>query len=447
MTARQPLPAPAPPAPVLAEPPRRLPLAARAGRFLRALGGLFPFTLAGLALLTLTGAAFWYLGRGRMDLVILTAALVGAVVAAAALLLVVLAALLTAVKMRRASLRPSLEIEAEIWQPSGFEVGLPRWLPGVEVIWEWEDPPCQVRQVRQKGRWIEMVRPPRRGLYHQVRRRITVRDSLSLCALTWWRTQPAAVRILPRRAPLDHLALLARVVTGEDLSDPRGDPMGDRVDMRQYTRGDPPRMILWKVYARTRKLMVRVPERAITARPRVCAYLVAGAGDEAAASVLRVLVEQELLGLGWRFGADGSDHYAGTPQEALEILARSGQAPTGEPSAGGLARFLAQAEHDGYSTCLVFPPPAEGRWIEAVRGAMRQTRLHTCAVLGIDHLVFQKPSSRAAWLKYLVVPPPDEGHDLQEVTRLMGRWGPGTVVVERRTGKVYTDLHAFAERR
>ena len=102
--------------------------------------------------------------------------------------------------------------------------------------------------------------------------------------------------------------------------------MGDRVEMRQYVAGDSPRMILWNVYARTRKLMVRVNERAFMLRPGACAYLIAGPGDEAAASVARTVIERKLLGESWAFGADGSPDPATDASAVREILARSSQA-------------------------------------------------------------------------------------------------------------------------
>ena len=67
---------------------------------------------------------------------------------------------------------------------------------------------------------------------------------------------------------------------------------------------DSPRLILWKVYARTRRLFVRTSERALEAAPRTCAYLVADPQDEAAATLARTVLERGLLGDRWRFGAD-----------------------------------------------------------------------------------------------------------------------------------------------
>ncbi len=112
------------------------------------------------------------------------------------------------------------------------------------------------------------------------------------------------------------------------------------MEIRRYAPGDPVRHILWKVYARTRQLNVRVPERAIDRSRRTISYLLAGPEDEAAAAVARVALEQNLLGERWLFAADGSPEPQEEIEPALRAIARSGnlEQPTG---LGGLHRSCA----------------------------------------------------------------------------------------------------------
>ena len=195
-------------------------------------------------------------------------------------------------------------------------------------------------------------------------------------------TTPGGVRFAPRTGHLRNLAVLEGLTAGEELSDPRGGPFGDPIDMRRYAHGDSPRLILWKIFARSRKLLVRVPERALAARTRTCAYLVAGPGDEASAALARAVVEQGLLGEGWRFGADGSAEAAHTAAGALDALVASGNAATGAP--GDLTGFLRRAEQDGFAHCVLFLPPRPGGWLEPTAAAVRATRLRPLLLTAVD---------------------------------------------------------------
>ncbi|MEW6278594.1 MAG: DUF58 domain-containing protein, partial [Candidatus Eremiobacterota bacterium] len=167
-------------------------------------------------------------------------------------------------------------------------------------------------------------------------------------------------------------------------------------EMRQYSPGDPPRLILWKVYARTRKLMVRVSERAIIVQPRTCSYLVAGTGDDAVASLARSVLERELLGQGWRFGADGSPKPTSDLGEALRALARSGNPPN-VPT--GLAGFLQGAAADGYKSCLVFVPPTAGPWLPQVAAVAARSPLRLTFVTSGVH-----GAARPLWAGLLLRP-------------------------------------------
>lgn len=202
------------------------------------------------------------------------------------------------------------------------------------------------------------------------------------------------MEVLPAPSQMDAQTFVTSMHTGDDISDPAGEPVGDRMDMRRYAAGDPPRFILWKVYARSGKLMVRIPERALTPTQRTCAYLVAGPGDEECAGLTRSILEKGVLGAGWRFGADGSEAHATGIEESLTLLARSGN-PLTRPRA--LAAFLEQARRDGYQSCLVLLPGGYGPWILEVERSLRAGGLQV-SLLVVDAASPERPAAGAAHL-------------------------------------------------
>lgn len=380
--------------------------------------GLIPLTPAGALMLFVGTAAGLLVGVGRRDVVLVTS---GLAVGALGLLLLVPVVVATASIRRPRAGRPRtpLVLESGVAQATGFALSLPRLLPLVEVGWSWEEPPgFGVDVERDRAGATERVRPSRRGLHLRVVRRLTVKDALGLTGVSLFRAEETEIRVLPSRGALDQRLLLEALAGGEEHADPRGEPAGDYVEMRQYAPGDSPRLILWKVYARTRKLLVRVPERAVTARPRTCAYLVAGDGDEAAAGLARLLVERDVLGAFWRFGADGSAGYASTLDDALDRVARSGGVPPGRPT--GLAPFLAQAELDGFAACLVVVPARPGPWVEAVAAATRSP-LRLRLLTAVDGVPGPRPAAARRLERLLVLPREDEGVPPEALALLAAR--------------------------
>lgn len=324
-------------------------------------------------LLAVLALGFWQLGLKKADMVILLATSSLAAVAVLAILVVSGVALASRSRWREAQ-HPAgglrLEVDTRSW--TAFRFPAVR-IPFVEARWVWLHPhPADIECVAREGTLTEEVIPRRRGHTESIVRRLEIRDVLGVSSVRWSSEQPTPLQILPPRALLNESTLIQSLFEGDDFPDPGGEPQGDRVDMRRYTPGDPPRLILWKVYARTRKLMVRVPERAVVAQPRTCAYFVAGVGDEPCASLTRSILDRNLLGAGWRFGADGNTQTATEAEGALKILAKSGN-PRRGPC--GLPHYLEEARQDGYKSCLVIVPPQRGAWIESIREVIRSSRM------------------------------------------------------------------------
>jgi hypothetical protein len=427
----------------------------RAGALARRVADPVPLTPLGAVVLAGGGAAFYYLGIKRVDLVVLAMSAVALGVTAVCLLAVSLTALALKLSLRRALARESGTLGLECGFPTrvGFSVSSLWWVPFVTVSWRWLSPIATVRAVRERRRLHEECTPARRGLFDQVVRRVEVGDPFGLARCAFRVTDPRAVRALPSVGSLKRVEVVRTLSPGEDISNPKGGPDGERADMRAYSPGDPIKFILWKVFARTGDLVLRTPERAFSPAKQTTAYLVTGEGDEAAAGVARLLVETNSLGSKWVLGADGSDVEAKGPQQAMELIARSGRTPRDE-GASGLGAFLGRHATAG-GRVVVIVPATPGPWLDRVRAAAAKAgqgsvELLVCAD-GIAPTV-----KRSALAKILFEEPAtenelDQGGDplptqdqLRAVCAALGG-GRGTItIVDRRAGRVYGDAHRRA---
>jgi hypothetical protein len=418
----------------------------KAIRLLRALAGIFPFTAAGLLVLALSGAAFWFQGIKGMDVILLAAGFVGLLLAVLMALYAALLFFMTCLRWKKSYTKPGLTLECEVQQQTGFAPPWRSWLPFLDIRWSWETPPGVEVCADGHSGLSEVIIPHQRGCHSQIVRKLMVRDRLGLVSMAWRMREAAAVILFPHRGALDQMPLFEALAGGEDLADPHGDPGGDRVDMRQYSQGDSPRLILWKNYARTRKLLVRVPERAVTAKPRSCAYLVAGEADEAGAGLARIILERGCLGENWRFGADGSSAYAAVVGDALMLLTRSGN--VGPAASTGLPEFLVQAEKDGYAACFLIVPPVEGAWVAPVLSAIRQSRLRMHLYTAVDGAI-EGWEDESRWKRFLLRPREKAACSLSGVARMAARFKDLPIpflLADRKAGKMCGDVRKLLDK-
>ena len=399
------------------------------GRVFKRAGRLFdfiPLTTAGLILTLVIAAAVYYRGVGELDMVTLAA---GGALLAVQLLAMVAVIVATLVMRSRISSREQptfLELVSGRRTHSGFSVGFWYYVPLVRLSWTVREFSAETTAEPHRGRLRELLKCKRRGLTTGVTRRFTVTDTLGLSSLSWQQYSPGRARALPYPGRLEQPDILLSLVSGEDISDPRGDPQGDRVDMRQYQKGDPMKFILWKVYSRSGKVMVRVPERALAARPRACCYLLSGNDDEASAALARVLIQMDMLGEEWRFGANGRDRDAVRKDDAFGLLALSGNQT--ETDCHDLRRFLIQAEKDGYGFCLVLAPPGPKSLADKVYDLLNRSGMNSEVWIGLD----LEDKSESRWLSALDIL---ESRPL-EPRRIHDAWGGRATLIERTTGRV-----------
>jgi hypothetical protein len=414
---------------------------------IRRIRDCFPLTVSGFFILCLSVLALWFQGGRQQDLVFLAIGISGCLVLLLMLLLVTVSAFLLRLRCRRFPTQRELLIECGTERESQYRIPISPWVPLVECSWTWKSPPqVETRNRLDHSMCREILLPHRRGLYEAIERRFVVKDVLGLNSIGWVGHEATEIRFMPAMWAMKSLRLLEGLVGGNDLSDPRGALEGDRIDMRQYAPGDAPRTIMWKVYARTRRLMVRVPERAVASRRRVCAYFVAGADDEPAAGFMRAVLESGFLGDDWRFGADGSAGFARQTDEALTLLMKS--ANFSSESITAFPAFFAQAQKDGFSSCLLVLPPTDGPWSSTILATLARSTLPVHAYTAVEKLPAAGSATNAVERFFCRSRQSEIGHapNLAWMSRAFESCGTPVFVVERSSGSVLGDIRRLPAR-
>lgn len=403
---------------------------------------LFPLSAAGLLAAGACLLAFLYYGRERLDHILLAAGAIGLVLVALAVLVVLVAALLVWRAARRAAAGGDpLRVECGHLTPTGFRLPSLRWLPFVDVRWSWVSPHAEVRARRDGRHLLEQIRPTERDHFTSVERRIEVGEVFGFARIAFRVVEQRAGRFAPWTGGLEQVQVAQGLAGGDHISHPDGTATGDFFDMRRYGAGDPIRFILWKVFAKTRDLLVRTPELALSPDRRTVAYLVAGEGDEPAAGAARVAVDSGALGSSWVLGADGCSDAASSAEDAVELLARSARAQL--EHSGALSAFLGRLDRGPSTRAVVFVPARPGPWVDRVLAAARgrtggPARLEFIVCTdGIGNSQQRSVLSRAA-----LAPPPSDSlvaarqEDLVAVVTALSATGANVLVVDRPGGRL-----------
>lgn len=408
---------------------------------------LFPWTLLGVVLTALAYAALEWLAYGQLDLVWLVVGYVGLGLTLLAPLLVLIAAVwlrLSSSERAHGPVAPGdgspLVLETETYFETGFARPSLWFLPLVQVRWEWLVPErAEVELVRRDGFLFERVRLPERGHHERIERRMIVSDAFGLSRVRFRVHHEQAIDVLPRLGALRTLPPLTALASGDALPHPLGLSEGDRLELRRYAKGDPARFIHWKVYSRTGKLMVRMPERALSVARRMAAYVIAGEQDDASCGAARLAIDQRALGHEWVLGTDGQPGGVTRADEALEAIVRSSEL-RGDKAGAGLSGFIERVEQTGPASYVLFVPPHTGPWTAAVARMARGRTLRI--VVGVDGLLNElKP---AWWQRVLMVPSRVTGVDpvkLEQLIAELSRLGAHVSVLDRTSGRVLGAAH------
>jgi hypothetical protein len=400
---------------------------------LRTVAGWLPLTWLGLLTSVLLVWLLRSYGIARKDMILLALSLGGLALVGCSVLFVVATALWLRLS-KRGLRQPKLTLEAGSPCRTGYLLGRITWNPLVNVRLDWESP--RGAGVRLVATWegrAEEVTPAGRGLTGVVVRRFTVTDVLGLARLSFRRREMREVEIRPACGRMPALPLLPQTVAGDDFEDPEGRPVGDLNEMRQYAPGDPLRLVLWKVYARTGELLVRAPERSAARSERTLAYLVAAEADEPAAGIARTTLETGLLGEDFVFAA-GDGPLARTAAEAIEQIVRSASAR--DSAAVGLGSLLEQGSHEGLRACLLFVPGQPGRWLDTVADILASHPGPFRVLIGVDGIAPRRAGGR--WRRLLLREAPAAGARADDVWRVyetLAKLAAEVCVLDRLSGE------------
>lgn len=421
----------------------------KARRALRRVADWVPISPLGLLVALGAGAALRWLAYPELDLVWLVVGFAALGLVATSLLAVLVGALWLKIATRT---RPHPDVERRTLEtgrmlPTGFSVPALSLVPLVQVAWTWESPEgVDVRATKVRGRIREEIRLTRRGHVAGVRRRIVVQDAFGLARLAIRQRDPVELTVLPHAGKLGDAPLLVSHSGGDERPHPMGVDDGDRVELRRYVPGDPARFIHWKVFGRTGKLMVRMPERALSPARRTVAYQVAGDDDDASAAAAKVAIESGSFGPEFRFGADGSSEGTERTDEAVEMIVRSADARA--MGGRGLEPFVRRAEQAGPASLVVFVPPRPGPWLAPVVAAVKMRAPRSRLVVTTDGI--DAAPEAPLWRRLLMLPGAREGTpsgELEQVIAALSATRAEVIVLDRKSGRRLGREHRAAMRR
>lgn len=209
---------------------------------------------------------------------------------------------------------------------------------------------------------IRYLQPPtddahrvtRRGRYKEIRFRLL--DPFELISLEYV-IKGADLTVLPSRTrPAGDWTLPPEFAAGEEWS-AKGKPDGDLYEIGEYRRGDPLRLVLWKITARRggKNLYVRRPET--VGDSKLAFYFRAGPGDEATAELVYYMIRENHIRASdlLVFSNDQDQDSAETEEDPLRRLAASG-IYTARNTGENIRRFREEALRRRISACLVFLP-------------------------------------------------------------------------------------------
>jgi len=400
----------------------------------------FPLTALGVAMSVGAFVALRIFAYAELDLVWLVTGYAAIGLCLLALLCVMPAALFVFFRLRsrRALTHDPLRLETGRLLPSGFELPSLRFVPFVQIRWDYLLPETANLEARpHAGQLIEHVALRERGRHSMIDRRVVIQDPFGLARVELRSRDAREVIVMPELGGLSQLPSLTAPAGGDDLPHPMGLEDGDRLELSRYVPGDPARYIHWKAFARTRKLLVRRPERALALARRCAAFFIAGPDDDASAAVARLALERRLLGQEWVFGTDLAVSGTSRVDEAVTQLLLSINARG--MSGVGLPGFLAQADKRGPASVIVFAPPEPGPWLNAVTRAASRRQLRV--VIGVDGVA--QRVERPRWLRFLRAEPRTAGARaaaLDEVMLTLGRARVLVTLLDRSSGRMLGEI-------
>lgn len=373
---------------------------------LRSLAGLFPLTVQGSITLLIAASALSVYGYGNMDLVVFALAVCALAILLFCLFCTISFGVIMQRRIRReqniSSLggrRDDIEVESGYPNETGFQLGSTSLLPLVRIDWQIVYPDHIETRTRVdiSGNLTEEIIPQKRCLSEKLVREFTISDVMGFCRFSWRLEDQSRCLSLPQVSSVQTLPLLRSLTSEDGIPNLSGQPEGDRMEIRPYAPGDSVKNIMWKVYAKSRQLNVRLPEKSVFHSKRTVAYLLSSPNDEAAAAVARVALQSAAFGEDWSFGADGTESPCDDLTTALQAVSRS--RALDRPHSFGLNRFLDRAVGQSMAHCIVFAAAEQAAWLPELKTTISRYPGQFSLVLATDGMADQE--SPSLWQKLL----------------------------------------------
>lgn len=409
---------------------------------------LFPLTAQGSITLLVTASALSVFGYGSLDLVVFALS----ICALSIVLFCLFCSIITGIIIQRRIQKiltnsnqslSAIDVEAGYPNETGFSLPSLGFFPLVKLSWKIETPDAIETRLRSKrdGTIVEEIIPQKRFLTDSITRIFTVSDVLGFSHYNWRQTQSIAAKALPKVDAANKLPLLRSLTAEDGIPNPSGNPEGDRMEIRPYAPGDSVRDIMWKVYARSRQLNVRLAEKSVFHSKRTVAYLLSSEYDEAAAAAARVAIESQAFGEDWAFAADGTETPCTTIDSALNAVAKSRS--LGKPYNYGLDNFLRLAVGQGNAHCIVFAGTEPATWNAALKKSIAQFPGQFSLVLATDGF---REETKSQWWQQVLWRETQASNDqkssgsMQELRHRLtdlGQLVESTVIIDRRSGQSF----------
>ena len=408
--------------------------------------GVFPLTLQGTITILISATCLKVFGYGSMDLVVFSLAICAIAILMFCLFCVIIGGLIIQRRIQKkfsteASNYDSISVEVGFPNETGLIIPPIKLLPLVQLSWKIVYPDHIRTRVRtlSKNALAEEIIPKSRCKAQRVTREFIISDVFGFCRYSWTENQAQNFKALPQTNTLNTIPLLQSLNAEDGLPNPSGEPEGDRMEIRRYAPGDSIRSVMWKAYARTRKLNVRLAEKSVSQNTKTVAYLLSSKQDEAAAAVARMALEAGALGEDWTFGADGTQELCKDLSGALDAIAKS--RAIGAPHEYGLDKFLKLAAGQLGAHCIVFASAETASWLPKLTKTVHSLSSGFSAVLAIDG--FEEQQEQKLWKKLLFRSLPDsnketgKGSSKSDILRLLTQLSQlveSVVLIDRRTG-------------
>lgn len=347
--------------------------------------GLFPLTWLSIVLGCVIYYAWFREATAHANQILYAGILLWIFAFVVILLICILTAILVFVVTRRANRGLLLEAKtsAGAHLESEYRVFCPFFMPFVAI--DIEMVPSSIQRVEKRSPlWSsEKLMPVERGRHHSLRRNVIVHDIFGLTEIRFPMFQKSSLVVEPAKSNY-HVSAFQTRTSGDGYSHPEGDPRGELIEMRRYQAGDPLRLVLWKVFARSRKLVVRAPEPAIVDEKDMFVYFISGSDDEPSASLARAFLEG--IGLDksneMNFAADGAKRLVDNENEGISDLVDS--IVHRERGGQDLLTIAPLVSQGAMAHCYLLVPSKPGKWLDFVKTFIRSYNIHPTFVLSVD---------------------------------------------------------------